>query len=425
MRAEPASSAAVSRPLFETWPALRERVPWVPLGDFPTAVEPLARAASALGRPGAPFYVKRDDASSPVYGGNKVRTLEALFGRARAKGARRVYSTGAFGSNHALATVLHAPRAGLEAGVILFPQPRSHCALENLRAILARRPRVRALPHWSLLPLGIAMTELGERDAFVMVPGGATPEGALGYVSAALELARQVREGAMPAPHTILVGVGSTCTSAGLLVGLHAAAARGLGWREPPALVSVRVTPWPVTSKARIVGLARRTAALLASLTGEPDLAFSAARLASRLTVDGSQLGRGYGHPTPAGVEAIRLLRDSEGLEVDTTYAAKSMAAALARVRAGLPGPLLYWATKSTAPLPEVREEDWRWAPRGMTRWIEKAERDPRCARAEAARTSGGPSDEGSERSRCAIRRHRRSGSRASAATSPRARAVV
>src|SRR5690606_38893757 len=130
----------------------------------------LSRAAAALGRRGAPFFVKRDDASSGVYGGNKVRTLEALFGLARARGARRVYSTGAFGSNHALATVLHAPRAGLEPGVILFPQPRSHSALENLRAILAQRPRVRALPHWSLLPFAIAVTELRERDAFVMVP---------------------------------------------------------------------------------------------------------------------------------------------------------------------------------------------------------------------------------------------------------------
>lgn len=57
------------------------------------------------GRAGAPFFIKRDDVSSPIYGGNKVRTLEALFGRARAAGVRRIYSTGAFGSNHALAAV--------------------------------------------------------------------------------------------------------------------------------------------------------------------------------------------------------------------------------------------------------------------------------------------------------------------------------
>lgn len=379
MPAEPSTRAVASRPLFEVWPALEERVPWVSLGDFPTAVEPLSNAAAAAGRAGAPFFIKRDDVSSPIYGGNKVRTLEALFGRARAAGARRIYSTGAFGSNHALAAVLHAPRAGLESGVILFPQPRSFSALENLRVILAQRPRVRALLHWSLLPFGVGMTQLAERrDAFVMVPGGATPEGALGYVSAALELARQVEAGALPAPHTVLVGVGSTCTSAGLLVGVHAAARLGLGWREAPRLVSARVTPWPITGKGRIVQLAKRTAALLARLTGDAGVSFTSRQLASRFEVDGSQLGRGYGHATDAGLEALRLLRETEQLELDTTYSAKSMAAALARVRAGLPGPLVYWATKSTVPLPEVREDDWRWAPRLMTRWIERAERE--CA---------------------------------------------
>ena len=73
-------------------------------------------------------YVKREDESAEVYGGNKVRTLEFLFGEALARGARRIYSTGAFGSNHAAATVLHAPRVGLESGALLFPQPPSRTA---------------------------------------------------------------------------------------------------------------------------------------------------------------------------------------------------------------------------------------------------------------------------------------------------------
>ncbi len=375
MSAAELRQGAIDRGLFTAWPALRARVPWVELGELPTRIERLARTAVQVGSPDAPLFVKRDDASSPIYGGNKVRTLEVLFGRAKAEGASRIYSTGAFGSNHALATVMHAPRAGLEPGAILFPQPSSATALENLTALLAARPVVRALPHWSVLPFSILWTRAREERAFVMVPGGATPEGALGYVSAALELAAQVEAGAMPAPHTIVVGVGSTCTSAGLLVGLHAARALGLGFREVPRLVSVRVTPWPVTSKTRIVGLARKTASLLGELTGDRSLAFDARTLASRFEVDGSQLGAGYGHPTPAGLEAIAFLRE-DGLEVDTTYGGKSAAAAIALARAGLPGPLLYWATKSTAPLPAVREDDWRWAPRPMTRWIESALKD-------------------------------------------------
>src|SRR5688572_28609751 len=94
--------------LFRVFPALAGRVPWTPLGAWPTAVEPLGA------RPDT--WVKRDDRSAPGYGGNKVRTLEALFGAATAAGARVIWATGAYGSNHALATVLHARAAGLEPG---------------------------------------------------------------------------------------------------------------------------------------------------------------------------------------------------------------------------------------------------------------------------------------------------------------------
>jgi len=357
----------IERPLLELAPD--GAIPWVELGDFPTPVEQVD-----LGRRG-PLWVKRDDLSSPVYGGNKVRTLETLFGAAKDAGATRIYSTGAFGSNHATATVLHAPRVGLEPGVILFPQPESAAAVENLRVILKSRPETVSMPHWSFLPLSMLWTE--RRDArrgvraSLMVPGGATEVGALGYVSAALELARQVDEGALPAPARIVIGVGSTCTSAGLLLGLRVAAELGLGWTEPPRVVSARVTPWPVTSHLRIVGLAARTAARLATLAGDR-FAFDRRALGAGLEVDGRWLGGGYGEPTAEGRAAIRTFRERAGFELDTTYSAKAAACAIDRLDAR---PTLFWSTKSTAPLPEVTEADWRWAPRRMTKWIERAQR--------------------------------------------------
>lgn len=357
----------ISRPLLELVPA--GSLSWVELGDFPTPVDEVE-----LGGRGA-LWIKRDDLSSPLYGGNKVRTLETLFGAAKDEGATRVYSTGAFGSNHATATALHAPRVGLEPGVILFPQPESVAAVENLRVILKARPETVCLPHWSFLPFGMLWAE--RRDAkrgvrsSLMVPGGATEIGALGYVSAALELAKQVDDGLLPAPARIVIGVGSTCTSAGLLLGLRVAAELGLGWTEPPAVISARVTPWPVTSPLRIVGLAARTAALLATHAGDR-FAFGRRTLGAGLEVDGRWLGGGYGEPTAEGRAAIRIFREHAGFELDTTYSAKAAACALDRLDGR---PTLFWSTKSTAPLPEVTEADWRWAPRRMTKWIERAQR--------------------------------------------------
>lgn len=374
----------VTRPLLERFPEIAPHVHFAPLGQFPTPVERLTAIETRVGCR-APLYAKRDDLSSPVYGGNKVRTLEVLFGEALAKQHTRIYSTGAYGTNHGLATILHAPRVGLEPGVILFPQPVSYAALENLRVMLSARPLVRDLPHFSALPFGMLTTARreakGGHRTTIMVPGGATPVGGIGYVNAGLELATQIANGEMPVPALLVVGVGSTCTTAGLLVGLHLAASLGIGFTRPPDVVAVRVTPWPVTSRYRIVGLAVQIAALLASMTGDRRHAFDAHTLGATLTVTGRHLGFGYGHATREGKRAKALFDDALGWALDTTYSAKAVAGALEIAgRAG--GPVLYWSTKSTMPLPAVSNDALQNAPKRMKRWISRAEAGL-CARGE------------------------------------------
>jgi len=357
-------------PLLEVWPALRGRFDPISLGNFPTPVERLHALEAEVG--GAPLYVKRDDLSAEAYGGNKVRTLEVLFARARATGAREIIATGAFGSNHAVATALHARRAGLSPGAVLFPQPPSFAALENFRVTLARSERLFVMPHWSLLPLGMWRAH-GEGRS-VMLPGGATPEGALGYVAAALELAEQVARGELPAPARIYVGIGSTCTTAGLLVGFTHAARLGLGFRKAPVVVAVRVTPWPVTGRFRILGLAVRASALLARLTGEPSLALTRSDLTRQLALDGARLGPGYGKPSGPGLEALALFRKHGLFELDTTYSSKAAAGFVAGARASAEGPALFWSTKSTLPLPTIDPAELANVPGVARRWIANAE---------------------------------------------------
>src|SRR5678815_1172917 len=59
----------------------RVRVPWVPIGRWPTPL-------TALEIEGRPVWVKHEGDAHPGYGGNKVRTLEVWFGPAQAAGAR-------------------------------------------------------------------------------------------------------------------------------------------------------------------------------------------------------------------------------------------------------------------------------------------------------------------------------------------------
>lgn len=359
--------------LFRQLPELRDRVPWVRLGDWPTPVERLD-GLGAAGGDGA-IWIKREDRSSDVYGGNKVRTLEAMMGRAIAGGAERIWATGAYGSNHSVATLLHAPRVGLCAGMALFPQPRSEPALENLLSALSVSPAVYLMR--SPLGLPLAMTRLRRRrePSLVMAPGGATAEGTFGAMSAGLELAEQVESGVCPAPARIVLAVGSTCTTAGLLVGLNLAASLGLGFgagRAPvPEVHAVRVTPWPVTSRFMILRLARASARLLRTRAPSAPV-IDDRQLARTLTVVARDFGGGYGKATARGVRAIDAFARAGGPPLDVVYSAKAGATLLDLARAGGPGPLLFWATKSSAPLPQATAGQIASAPATMRRWLQR-----------------------------------------------------
>jgi D-cysteine desulfhydrase len=214
-----------------------------------------------------------------------------------------------------------------------------------------------------------------------MVPGGATPLGALGYVSAALELGRQVAAGMLPAPRRVIVGVGSTCTSAGLLVGLALAAQRGIGFTPStrPHLTSVRVSPWPVTSRFRIVGLAVRASRLLHALSAGKAPLFDAATLGAHFDVDGRFLGPGYGEPSLLGNEAEMLFQRLGLPLLDGTYSAKAAARVIAALRAREPGPSLFWSTKSSVPLPPgaraLDRAEGAPIPKRISLWLRRAER--------------------------------------------------
>lgn len=336
-------------------------VPWVALGAWPTPI----RALTVEGRP---LWIKDEGASHPRYGGNKIRTLEAWLGHARARGARRIWAIGAYGSNHVVATLLHAPSAGLEAGAIVFPQPASPWAVENAGAIVDSGAPIVRLRSVVEVPFAAWWIARRERDAVVMPPGGATPIGTFGAVSAAFELAEQIAAGAAPPPARIVVPVGSTCTTAGLLAGIALAHQLGV-WRwQVPLIHGVRVTPWPVTSRVRTADLARRTLARVAQLGG-PAPALGLGGLVRQLVIDGSQLGPGYGRTTPACEAALRTLAVPDAPRLDAVYAGKAAAALLQLHRAGI-GPLLFWASKSTATLPAPSDAALTRAPAALRRWL-------------------------------------------------------
>jgi D-cysteine desulfhydrase len=339
--------------LFELFPALRERVAWVSLGLLPTRVDDGGRVLSGLSLPGE-LWLKRDDLSSPIYGGNKLRLLEHLLGEARARGFARVYSSGAVGSNFAAATALHAPRVGLEPGAICFPEPLTPEGEQSHR-VVCERARVVPIAHWSLLPVAAERArrqdEQEGRRALVLSQVSLSPESLLGYVAAGLELAQQIAQKQCPAPARLVLPIGSAASSAGILAGLSWGRKKGLNGAV--VLEAVRIAAWPLSRRARVVSLAVKALARLAELTGDDSLRLGKRELLP-ISVITDQLGRGYPFPTPAGAAAQTAFAGAGFAILDGTYSAKAAAHLLATVGRG-GGPVLFWCTKSSAPLPEPR----------------------------------------------------------------------
>lgn len=308
------------------------------LTTLPTPVEPLERLGRERGI--ARLWIKRDDLTGTLYGGNKPRKLEFLLGAARAAGRRSVMTFGGIGTHHGLATTICARAVGLRTILVLIPQPVTPHVQRCLLLDHAYGAEIHLARNvGDVVRRGLVLLARGRLrgDVPAVVPtGGTSAVGSAGYVNAALELAAQVAAGVMPEPDAIFVPLGSGGTLAGLALGLRLA---GLRTRVVGVLVTDLLPPSP----ARLARLARACARRLA-----PDVPAVDVR-PDDFDVVRDFIGPGYGAPTPAAEEARALLGRLEGIGLETTYTAKCLAALL-HLAAAPPyrdRTLLFWNTFS------------------------------------------------------------------------------
>ena len=295
-------------------------LPRFPLLDGPSPLQPLHRFSEALGNR-AEVWIKREDLLPLAFGGNKLRNLEFLVGRALADGADTLVTSGRRWSNHCRLTAAAGARAGLGVHLVLGGPPRRddgpNVRLERLLgATIHVAPTSDRADREALVGDVTAALRSAGRRPFMIEVGGSGVTGAVGQVLAGQELVEQARKRAAE-PHSLIVPSATGGTQAGLLWGLRDAgcAARVIG---------VAVAQPPDELRARVAAILNG----LADLTGaEPP--------AEAIEVNADHLAPGYGRRNGAAKEATELLARTEAILVDPIYTAKALAGLIGLVRSG------------------------------------------------------------------------------------------
>lgn len=296
-------------------------LPTVPLGHWPTPLEPLPRLTAELGGP--QIWIKRDDCSGLATGGNKTRKLEYLFADAQQHGADTIVSYGAVQSNHARQTAAACAKLGIECHLLLSRRvdrsDQNYMRNGNMlfNHLLNAHIHTFELDDFEEGRLNILNTLEQQGKTVYQIPaGGSNAIGALGYSRCINELMWQ----APFTPTQIVHASASAGTQAGLVFG-NAAQDYGVD------ILGINVFhPDPDTLRQRITGLLR-------SMQDR----FSAVQSVEKLPIhiNHAYFGDAYGQPTRASLDAIKMFASLEGILLDPVYSSKAAAGLIDQVALG------------------------------------------------------------------------------------------
>jgi D-cysteine desulfhydrase family pyridoxal phosphate-dependent enzyme len=296
------------------------RYPRISLARTPTPLHPLPHLSKRLG---LNVFMKRDDLTDLALGGDKPRKLEYEIAQAQAEGADILVTCGSSQSNHARLTTAAARKVGMQCALVLS-RDRYQAVQGNLLTVYLMGAQVHfvdANDHWDLeqhvFNLCETLRSQGLTPHYIPV-SGTTPQSCLGYVRCGLEIASQIAEQGLhlDAIYTPF-GTGGIFTA--LLLSL-----REQGVTCPLIGISVN------QQRDRCYEyLEKWWAALCHLLDRDPN------RSRGPFEIYDEFIGREYGDPTEAGLDAILLLAQMEGILLDPVYSGKMASGFLAHHAAG------------------------------------------------------------------------------------------
>ena len=283
------------------------------LAHLPTPLEPMSRLGAHLGFDEGALLVKRDDCTGLAAGGNKARKLEYLCADALAQGCDTLVTGGGRQSNHVRMTAAAANKIGLACTIVLSSDPvevpTGNVVIDLLMgADIVWGGRLDYAATEAAIEATCARLLHEGRRPYLMPIGGASPVGALGYVTGGDELLGQA-----PDLDLLVVADGSGGTHAGLAVALGD---------------HTRIMGVDVGARSDLDEQVPAKAIEVAALAGRP-------APTGVCTIDHGQVGGGYAVPTDAGREALSLAARFEGLILDPIYSGKAMAGLIAARRDG------------------------------------------------------------------------------------------
>ena len=287
-------------------------LPRLELAKLPTPLDRVENLGKSLGN--LDLWFKRDDLTGFSLGGNKVRSLEYLAADAMKVNSNILITGGSSGSNHVRTTMAVAAHLGLK-GVAVLSGTRPSKANGNLllNQLLDAKLVFTGNPDRSYIDNYIedeAERLRGKGESPYMIRrGGVSSLGCIGYVSAAVEICSQLQSLNLN-PDILLCATGCGVTQAGLLVGFKL---MGLNCR----LYGITVSRSRDECIAYIKQLINET---------EDVLGLDSRVKNDEIFVFDEYIGEGYSVPTSEGIDAIRLVAQTEGIFLDPIYTGKAMA---------------------------------------------------------------------------------------------------
>ncbi len=293
--------------------------------EAPTPLQYWQRFSAALGGPR--IYMKRDDLLMGLTaGGNKTRKLEFLTADALTQGADTLITCGAVQSNHCRLTLAAAVKEGMNCRLVLQERvPGSYkidASGNNLLFHLLGVEEVTVIANDTdrtavMEAVAEKVKSLG-RKAYIIPAGGSTPLGAMGYAACAEEILAQSFDLGVEFSHVVTT-TGSGGTQAGLIVGFQGNNAHipVIGMNCSRAKEPQETQVYNVVEQTRIL------AGVNTPIARDSVLCFD------------EYVGPGYSLPTPAMVEAVKLMAKTEGILLDPVYTGKAMAGLIGLIRQG------------------------------------------------------------------------------------------